>query len=56
LFGAAIVAKVLDQPTELQDLLNKLKGCPVEDIAERIDKACKAVVAYLEGEAEEKDG
>jgi hypothetical protein len=56
LIGAAIVAKVLDQPTELQDLLNKLKGCPVEDIAERIDKACKAVVAYLEGEAEEKDG
>jgi hypothetical protein len=48
LLGAALVAKLLDQPTELQDLLNTLKSYPAEEIAERIDAACRAVVAYME--------
>lgn len=47
LLGAAVVAKVLDQPTELQDLLNKLGTHPVKEVAERIDRSCRAVVDYL---------
>ncbi len=50
LLGAAVVAKLLDQPTELQDLLNKLAGYPVGEVAERIDTSCKAVARYLGGE------
>ncbi len=50
LLGAAIVANLFNQPTELQDLLNKLKTHPVEEVAERIDRSCKAVVDYLEQE------
>lgn len=47
LVGAAIVAKLFNESTELQDLLNKLKQHSVEEIAERIDKSCRAVADYL---------
>jgi hypothetical protein len=50
LLGAAVVAKLFNQPTELQDLLNKLGRHPVEDVAERIDKSCRAVTAFLKEE------
>jgi hypothetical protein len=50
LLGAAIVAKLFNEPTELQDLLNKLGTHPVEEVAERIDKGCRAVVDYLTAE------
>lgn len=51
LLAAAIVAKVFDEPTELQDLLNQLAKHPVEEVAERIDRSCRAVADYLESEA-----
>jgi hypothetical protein len=47
LLGAAVVAKLFNQPTELQDLLNKLGTQPVEEVAERIDRSCTAVAAFL---------
>jgi hypothetical protein len=50
LLGAAVVAKLLYQPTELQDLLNKLGTHSVEEVAERIDRSCRAVAAFLEEE------
>ncbi len=50
LLGAAVVAKMFNQPTELQDLLNKLGTHPVEEVAERIDRSCRAVATFLEEE------
>ncbi len=50
LLGAAVVAKLFNQATELQDLLNKLGTHPVEEVAERIDRSCRAVAAFLEEE------
>jgi len=50
LLGASIVAKLLNQPTELQDLLNKLGTHEVEEVAERIDRSCRAVATFLEEE------
>lgn len=47
--GAAIVAKVWDEPTELQDLLNALAKHPAEDVAERIEESCRAAAEYLGG-------
>lgn len=49
--GAAVVAKVFSEATELQDLLNQLSSHSAEEIAERIDEACKAAAAYLEAHA-----
>jgi hypothetical protein len=48
--GAAIVAKLRDEATELQDLLNVLAKHPGEDIAERIDASCRAVAEFLGAE------
>ena len=50
LLGTAIVAKLFNEPTELQDLLNKLGTHPAEEVAERIDKGCRAVAAFLKEE------
>jgi len=47
--GAAIVAKCLEDETEFDDLLHKLKSEPPVEIAKRIEKACKAALAYLTG-------
>ena len=49
--GAAIVAKLRDEATELQDLLNVLAKHPTEDIAERIEASCRAVAEYLGDES-----
>lgn len=48
LIAAAIIAKVLDHPTELQDLLNRLQAHPAEEIAEKIEEGCKLATAYLD--------
>lgn len=47
--GAAIVAKLRDEATELQDLLNVLAKHPAEEIADRIEASCRAVAEYLGG-------
>ena len=49
LLGAAVVAKCLDDATEFDDLLRKLRLEDPGEVAKRIDKACKAALAYLTG-------
>jgi hypothetical protein len=49
LIGAAIVANCLDDATEFDDLLHKLKGEGPVEIAKRIEKACSAALDYLTG-------
>lgn len=49
LLGAAVVAKCLDDETEFDDLLRKLRVEASAEIAKRIEKACKAALAYLTG-------
>lgn len=49
LLGAAVVANCLDDATEFDDLLRKLRLEAPDEIAKRIDKACKAALAYLTG-------
>lgn len=39
---------MLDHPTELQDLLNRLQAFTAEEIAEKIEEGCKLAAAYLE--------
>jgi hypothetical protein len=47
--GAAIIAKLTDNGTELDDLLRKLREAGPAEVARRIDLACKAVAACLAG-------
>lgn len=52
--STAIVAKLTDNPTELDDLLRKLREVEPAEIARRIDPACKAVAAYVAGKKPEE--
>jgi hypothetical protein len=47
--GAAILAKLTDNATELDDLLRKLREAGPAEVAKRIDPACRAAAAYLAG-------
>lgn len=49
LIGAAIVAKCLEDETEFDDLLHKLKGEAPVEVAKRIERACRAALDYLTG-------
>lgn len=49
LFGAAIVAKCLDNETEFDDLVRKLQSEPPVELSNRIEKACRAALDYLKG-------
>jgi hypothetical protein len=51
--GAAIVAKCLDDATEYDDVLRKLRQAEPKEIAKRIERACKAAVNYLAGKKPE---
>jgi hypothetical protein len=51
----AVMAKLTDNATELDDLLRKLREAGPAEIAKRIDPACKAVAAYLAGKEPRKN-